>query len=284
MSEHKKTFAADFKRFFGRGLAILLPSMLTLWILWHVFAFVFANVAEPINRGIRGAVIWVVPMLPDEQLPSWYRIDAEEIQAFRRTEDGRAFKDATDDQTRAALVRRRLNQAWRAHWYLRGLGIVVAITLIYLAGMLLGGLIGRRMYSRLEKLISRIPGFKQVYPHVKQAVDLVLGDRPQAFRRVVLVEYPRKGIWTVGMVTGESMASLQDRAGNDCLCVFIPSTPTPFTGFTINVRREEAVDLPISIDEAIRYFITGGVLIPDRESSGGKPLPAPDRADKDQTG
>ncbi|MCA9299512.1 MAG: DUF502 domain-containing protein, partial [Phycisphaerales bacterium] len=87
-------------------------------------------------------------------------------------------------------------------------------------------------------------------------------------------EYPRKGIWTVGLVTGTSMRRIKDEAGAPCLSVFVPSTPTPFTGFTVTVRTEDTIDLPISVDEAIRFFITGGVLVPEHQSVPDRDLGA----------
>jgi uncharacterized membrane protein len=121
------------------------------------------------------------------------------------------------------------------------------------------------VYTRVETLIARIPGFKQVYPHVKQVVNLIMGEQPMAFKRVVLVEYPRQGLWSVGLVTSASLRAVADHAGAAVLSVFIPSTPTPFTGFVINVPESHVVDLPISVDEAIRFLITGGVLIPEHQ-------------------
>jgi uncharacterized membrane protein len=275
------TFSSDFRRFFGRGLAVLLPSILTLWLLWTAFVFVFNNVAAPINRGIRVAVLEVVPYIvprdrlfiprateeeqaagTPERAVRWYQVTEWERDALMATRP--ALRNAparADREIRAAKFR----QFWDAHWYLSASGLIVAIALIYLAGMLLGGLIGRRMYARLEALISKIPGFKQVYPHVKQLVDLIIGDKPMAFKRVVLVQYPRQGIWTLGLVTSNSLAIASDAAQGGCVAIFIPSTPTPFTGFTITVPERDVIDVPISIDEAIRFVLTGGVLIPERQ-------------------
>jgi len=84
------------------------------------------------------------------------------------------------------------------------------------------------------------------------------------FNRVVTVEYPRKGIWAVGFITGGPMKSIAKRSG-DSVTVFVPSSPTPFTGYTITVPREEVFDLPISVEEAIRFAVTAGVLIPDHQ-------------------
>ena len=146
------------------------------------------------------------------------------------------------------------------------IGIIVAIVAVYFAGRLLGGFFGRRIYKRIEVVITTVPVFKQVYPYVKQVVDFLFSDDKQIqFSRVVLVEYPRKGIWTMGLLTGETMESIAKEAG-DAVTVFIPSSPVPATGYTITVPRNEVVDLPISVEEAIRFTVSGGVLIPPSQT------------------
>jgi uncharacterized membrane protein len=264
----RKTFSSDFRRFFGRGLAVLLPSILTLWLLWTAFVFVFNNVAVPINKGLRWIVVQTTPLVvPSEpaRQPHWYHVTDAERESFLAASQNAAFRRASPARVDHEIRLLQFRDFWNSHWYLEATGLVVAVTLIYLAGLMLGGLIGRRIYGKVEATISRVPGFKQVYPHVKQLVDLVIGDKPMAFKRVVLVEYPRKGIWTVGLVTSNSLKSAAEFAGAPCLTVFIPSTPTPFTGFTINVPEQDVLDLPISVDEALRFVLTGGVLVPERE-------------------
>ncbi|MEQ8845841.1 MAG: DUF502 domain-containing protein [Phycisphaerales bacterium] len=263
--KRQDSFMEDFRRFFGRGLAVLLPSILTLWLLWQAFVFLFNNVAEPINRGIRVIVVEVTPRVtPENQRPEFMQISQEQINEFLASPEGRRFQQRPLPVVREHLVRQELGEFWSQHWYLQAAGLLVAIMLIYLAGLLLGNYLGRRVYARIERLIAQVPGFKQVYPHVKQLVDLIMGDRKAAFRRVVMVQYPRRGIWTLGLVTSDSFKQATEATGTPCLAVFIPSTPTPFTGFTITVPRDEAIDVPMSIDEAIRFFITGGTLVPDR--------------------
>jgi uncharacterized membrane protein len=260
----------DFKRFFGRGLAVLLPSILTLWLLWQAFVFLFNNVAEPINRGIRVVVVEVAPRVtPQDQRPEFMVVEPGEIDEFLASPEGRPFRGRSTVAVREHLVRKQLGEFWSQHWYLQAAGLLVAIMLIYLAGLLLGNYLGRRVYARVERLIAQIPGFKQVYPHVKQVVDLVMGERRAAFRRVVMVQYPRRGVWTLGLVTSDSISTIHEFTGVPCIAVFIPSTPTPFTGFAITVPRDEAIDVPMSIDEAIRFFITGGTLVPERFSPPG---------------
>lgn len=263
------SFSSDFRRFFGRGLGILLPTIVTLWILWQAFSFVYTNVAEPINRATRIAVIWVVPQVyrPGER-PEWYQItDAEVAQAKA---DGR-FRPNTPDAAIVKSMRRdQLERVWDDYWLLNLSGFVIAILLIYSAGLLLGNFFGRQIYLRVEALIARIPGFKQVYPHVKQVVELVLGEKKMAFSKVVLVEYPSEGIWTLGFLTGDSLRVIDSPAGGAVVSVFIPTSPTPFTGFTINVLAAKAIAVDVSIEEALRFVITAGVLTP--ESTAGTAL------------
>lgn len=268
---HRRTFFGDFRQFFGRGLAILLPSVLTLWLLFQAFMFVFNNVAAPINAGIRSTILWITPRVVDEDsLPGWFRVtDADLIQYRRSLRFEPLLPRAENDEALRIEVRRlKFKRVWDQNWLLEGTGLVAAIMLIYLSGLLLGNFLGRRLYAKVEGLIAQIPGFKQVYPHVKQVVDLIMGEQKMAFSRVVLVEYPRTGIWTVGLVTSNSLPSITEAAGGPVLSVFIPTSPTPFTGFTINIRQEDVIDLPVAIDEAIRFVITAGVL------AGKEPAPA----------
>ncbi len=266
MARDRHTFWGDFRTFFVRGLAVLLPSILTLWLLWQAFTFLFANVAEPINRGIRLAVVEVAPRIAAERFqPSWMIITEADRATYRATTSNILLRDASDEAIAREIRRQKLREVWNKWGFgvLDLTGLIVAIVLLYLAGRLLGSFVGRWFYARLEGLLRAVPGFKQVYPHVKQVVDLIMGDQKMAFSRVVLVEYPRKGIWTVGLVTSSSLRPIADQAGTDVLCVFIPTSPTPFTGFTINMPAADCVDVDMTIDQALRFVITAGVLVPE---------------------
>ncbi len=293
METHHRTFWADFKRFFFRGLAILLPSVLTIWIVVQLYLFVDKQVASPINAGIRSAVVWLVPRLPSRYQPGWFDVSPKEVEEFRATlqqqgtPEARALLRLSDADLHEVVRRQELARFWEAQWYLRFLGLIVAIILFYLAGVIFGGIFGRAFYTQLERLITRIPVFKQVYPHVKQVVELVLGEKQMAFSKVVLVEYPRKGIWTLAFVTNAGMKVISSTVGEQTVTLFVPSTPTPFTGFTITVPRASVIEVSLTIDEAIRFVLTGGVLIPERQAltpqdtigpgpaSVADPLPAP---------
>lgn len=283
-----KTFSDDFKRFFGRGLAILLPTIVTLWILWQAFSFVFTNVAAPINRGLRIAVIESIEFFPENVQPEWYAVTPEQIanrQQLRRDESRLAISDA---MVETILRREKFKNVWNDYWFLEATGLLIAIILIYLAGLLLGNFFGRRVYLRVEALIARVPGFKQVYPHVKQVVDLILGEKKMAFSQAVLVEYPSSGIWTVGFLTGDSLRSIDESAGAKVVSVFIPTSPTPFTGFVVNVREDKVRRLDISVEDTLRFVITAGVLTPNMPAAGasptpGEPRPVPDAVEPADT-
>lgn len=271
MARERTTFSSDFRRFFVRGLGVLLPSVLTLWIVWQGYLFLDRQVAEPINRGIRSVILWVMPQVSEKRLPTWFVVSAEEVTQYKKSLESsgslesRAMLQRSDAEIRDAIRTIEFKRYWDGHWYFRFIGLIVAVILIYLAGRTLGGLIGRKIYRQFEMFMTRIPVFKQVYPHVKQVVDMIFGEKQMAFKRVVLVEYPRKGIWSVGFVTSEGMKSVREASGESAVTVFIPSTPTPFTGFTITVPMSQMVDMPISIDEALRFVLTGGVLVPNKQ-------------------
>lgn len=295
-----RTFTSDFKRFFLRGLVVLLPSVLTLWIVVKAYQFVDGTIAEPINRGVRvtlaSAARVYVPLrdffdpteemiaaemasvpekeireLANQLLADVPREERTEIAVSEATEQARAMKrQEIEDRLRATRVGANIDAWWADHWAMDLIGLAVAIIIVYIAGRLVGGFVGRRTYRQIESFVVQLPIFKQVYPYVKQIVDFLFSDdQPIKFNRVVAVEYPRKGIWSIGFATGAPMRTLKERAG-DVMTVFIPSSPTPFTGYTIAVPREDAVEMPISVEEAIRFAVSGGVLVPDHQGPEDK--------------
>ena len=253
-----------FRHFFVRGLAILLPTVLTIWILIAAYQFVQVRIASPINQGVKRLVVDATPFPTVSEVEiSNLRRDITET----RGERYRAWRTAGETQSWLEREARRskLQNWWgRYSLVLDLIGLVLAIVLIYIVGVLLGSYIGRRLYNRGEQVLNRVPLIRRVYPSVKQVTDFFVGDnknRP-TFSRVVAAEYPRKGTWSVGLVTGETMRDIQERAGEDCLTVFIPSSPTPFTGYVITVPRRDTIELPISVEDAMKFAVSGGVLIP----------------------
>ncbi len=265
-----------FRTFFLRGLGFVLPTVLTIWLVIFVYNFINENIARHINGGVQWVILEVSdwPSVSDAQVDEHAREGLDADQRRRWIESGRS-REFIVQQTRLAELQRWWNSVKIGKWAVLDLtGLLIAVLLIYFMGRLLGGYMGRRMYERGERFLVGLPVFKQVYPHVKQVTDLFFGDGDQKmnFSRVVAVQYPRKGIWSVGLVTGETMRDIQDAARADCMTVFIPSSPTPFTGYVITVPKSDTLDLPISIDEALRFCVSGGVIVPNSQA-----IEAPDQ-------
>jgi uncharacterized membrane protein len=294
-SEAKPHSGGNFRQFFLRGLAILLPTVLTIWLLSVSYQFVQDRIAGPINDGVKALVAgyspWPTPSDEDydaavekmtqKQKDTWSVADGDLAASLgdaytptKRIQHRREWmrsQPQIEHAVRSAVVERWWNSYTVGTWAVMDLiGLVIAIVLIYIVGWLVGSFIGRRLYHKGEELIHRVPVIRSIYPSIKQVTDFFVGAKsgPQ-FSAVVAVEYPRKGLWSVGLVTGETMRNIQARAGQPCLTVFIPSSPTPFTGYVITVPKADTIDLPITIEEAIKFAVSGGVLIPPNQQIGG---------------
>ncbi|MDZ4755030.1 MAG: DUF502 domain-containing protein [Phycisphaerae bacterium] len=263
------------KRAFLRGLAVLLPSILTLWILVAAYQFISRNIAEPINAAARSALAW--GSASTGPLSGRFEPSAEAIDA---TIADRAIGSRTPpsrEAIAAELRSREVHRWWNDRWYTSLFGLVVALTFVYVAGRLVGGWLGRKLFSLMERVLISVPLVGQIYPHVKQIVGFFFSDggeeeKSMKFSKVVVVEYPRKGIWSIGLLTGTAMLAVENEAG-DALTVFIPSSP-PLTGWTVTVPRDQVHELPITIDEALRYLVSGGVLVPPHQEGPPRdPLP-----------
>lgn len=266
MPSPRTTFFADFRQFFVRGLGIVLPSVLTLALVWWAYGFLQNNVAGPINAAVREGVILAAPrLLPPERLPEWYQVREAQVQEVRVERERKGAPRMADEEIRARVRAQNFAEWWGQHWYLGAIGFIIALVLVYLAGLMVGNFLGKRVFTRLERLITSFPVIKQVYPSVKQVVEFLLGggDTAMPSGRVVLVEFPRPGMWMIGLMTGEAISEVNRRVGGDCVTVFVPTSPTPFTGFAVAVRRDQVVELEMTFDEALRYVVSGGVLIPE---------------------
>jgi len=143
-----------------------------------------------------------------------------------------------------------------------GLGLLLFIFLIFFAGVLAKNLFGKSILRWVERSIIRLPLIKQIYPPLKQIVDFFFSSKELVFKKVVLVEYPRKGLWSLGFITNEGLPKAKEYLNLDLINVFVPSTPNPLTGYFILAARQDAVLLDISIEDALKIIVSGGVLNP----------------------
>ncbi len=146
-------------------------------------------------------------------------------------------------------------------------GFIIAVVAVCVFGALLASYVGKTLWRMFENFIMNTPLLKRVYPYVKQITDFFLTqeDQKRFFSRVVAVEYPRKGIWSLGFVTGSGLKNVVNNIRREFLTVLIPTSPTPFTGFVITVPKKQTIDLDMTIEEALRFIISGGVISPTNE-------------------
>ncbi len=144
-------------------------------------------------------------------------------------------------------------------------GFLVALFAVCIVGAILASVVGKTLWRVVEKFIMNTPFLRQVYPYVKQITDFLFTqeEKKRLFSRVVAVEYPRKGIWSMGMVTGSGLKKVVDKVEKEFLTILIPTSPTPFTGFVIMVPKEQTIELDMTIEEALRFAVSGGVIVPD---------------------
>ena len=180
------------------------------------------------------------------------------------------------DPTNASAIRYHFEEAW----YTKPLGVVLALVLIYLVGLLVGNLVGRALYAAIERLVMRVPVVRAVYPTFKQITEFVLADRESQFAgsRVVAFRPHTGGIWSVGLVTGKGLGPLDGPSGEPTVTVFMPSSPTAFSGYVMIVPRSEVVELPMTVEEAMKMLVSGGVAQP--APPGSKPSAMPRRRDR----
>jgi len=145
----------------------------------------------------------------------------------------------------------------------QGLSIVLGIALIILIGFITANFLGRRLHNFFERFVLKLPFFKQVYPALKEmAIFLFTRERLASFKQVVLVQYPRKGIYAIGFLTNDSSKELCEKVRKDLCNVFIPSSPGPLTGFTVLVQKRDIIYTHISIEDAFKFIVSGGVVNP----------------------
>lgn len=168
----------------------------------------------------------------------------------------------TMDQT-LLLLPERLRPDALFGFHIPGLGLVLAVSVVLLTGMLVANLFGRRLLTLWERLLSRIPLVRSIYMAVKQLAETMFSGGGQSFRKVLLIEYPRRGLWTLAFQTGTGAGEAQQKTGREVVNVYVPTTPNPTSGFFLMVPREDVVELDMSVDDGLKMIISMGVVVPN---------------------
>jgi uncharacterized membrane protein len=213
-----------FRIYFLRGLAVLLPTVLTLWIFIWGYHFINDTISVYIKRGM-------VLLL---KLAGW---------------SGETLKNYWIDIALSLA------------------GFLIALGIVYTVGVLLASMFGKALWRQIENFIMRTPLLNQVYPYIKQITDFFFKqeEAKKIFSRVVAVEYPRKGIWSVGLVTGSGLKKVVENVEKEFWTIFIATTPSPLTGFVIMVPKDEVIDLDMSLEDAFRFIVSAGLIVPGSE-------------------
>lgn len=143
-----------------------------------------------------------------------------------------------------------------------GLGIVISFLVLLLTGMLVTNYLGSKLIDLWDWILSRIPLVRSVHGSVKQILQTIFLSGSQSFSRVLLIQYPRKGLWSLAFQTGSGWQELQDRFGYEMINVFVPTTPNPTSGFLLMIPKTDAIELNLSVDEALKLVISLGVVHP----------------------
>lgn len=276
------------KNFFVRGLVVLLPTVLTVFIFVTVVNFVNTYLTAPINNTIL--------TLLDSNAFGWKVLDVLDVDPFARqylvVEDlpiamqarlgpNNELGDLGSSAAQAAIQTHREEKLTFVRNFeklainrakLRGaiplprwIGIIIAAALVLFLGYLASGFLGRTAINTFDRMLHHIPVVKSVYPYTKQLVDFFLSERELEFDTVVAAPYPSEGVWAIGFVTGSGLKSVHESLGGEYLSVFIPTSPMPMTGFTVFLEASRLIPLDITVDEAIRTVVSVGVLVPLQE-------------------
>lgn len=151
-------------------------------------------------------------------------------------------------------------------FHIPGLGMVLCFLLLFFTGLLVTNIVGEKLLKWGEKLLNKIPLVRSIYQATKQVTETIFSSNSEAFRKVLLIEYPRKGLWSIAFQTASTSKAIDTKMASDSVTVFVPTTPNPTSGFLLLLKKEETVELDITIDEALKMVISLGVMQP-----GSKP-------------
>lgn len=278
-----------------RGLAVVLPPVLTIMLFAWAWNTIDQSILRPVEALSENCVAWAIEDIRtnesiqaeiDESPENRNKVTAQDDRLLYQANDGvplimvnnqwipqGVFNIVNANRGEAKLVtahdyyeRYVQIRYLKRHLMIPAL-MAIFLAIMYLLGKLLAAGIGRILWHSFEALINQLPIIRNVYSSVKQVTDFAFSENEVQFRGVVAVEYPRQGIWSIGFVTGESFLDIRKAVGEPVLSVLMPTSPMPATGFTITVPKSETIDLNISIDQAIQYCVSCGVVVPPHQAS-----------------
>jgi uncharacterized membrane protein len=272
----RRSGKAAFRAAVVRGLGVFLPPLLTVLILIWVINTTRNYILEPLTYTAREGLVW---MLADVRydLPQGMAKDQQvDIGGYiyRRLNNGSYIPQHVYDKVEQSLgseempstgediYRRYVDLTVMRRYFSIPIFLAIFILLLYLLGKFMTVDVGGYLMNFLEGGIRRLPLVRNVYSAAKQISDFLFAGHEFEFTRIVAVEFPRKGTWQMGFVTGEGLPEVRAAVGEPILTVLIPYSPLPITGCTITVRKSECIDLNLTFDQACEYIVSCGVVVP----------------------
>ena len=158
-------------------------------------------------------------------------------------------------------------QVWLVQHRVRGLGVLFTLAILLAVGAIASNFIGKRLLGWGDAVVRRIPVVRSIYSSVKQVSDTLFSESGNAFRTAVLIEWPRPGVWTIAFVTGTPGGDVLNYLQDDYLGVYVPTTPNPTGGYFVMLKRTDCIELKMSVDEALKYIVSMGVVVPGGPAS-----------------
>jgi len=285
-----------FRKAVIRGLAVVLPPLLTIVLFLWAWNTIDSYVLRPMEASARYFIAWGIAdiradadmKLLIESLKAdsdrYEKVDGLELyQADNNIVLVKVKKfwipmevyDAVELNpgrenpiTAAAYYDRYVQMRFLRREIIIPLFLVAFVMLLYLSGKTLAVGFGKMFWNYAEAVVNRVPLIRNVYSSVKQVTDFAFTETDIQCRRIVALEYPRKGIWSLGFVTGEGMLDIRAAANEPVVTVLVPTSPMPATSFTVTVPKSETIDLNITMDQAIQFCVSCGVVVPNMQFTG----------------
>jgi uncharacterized membrane protein len=262
-----------------RGLGVLCPPLLTILIVIWAINTTKSYFLEPVTGWVREGLVWCLedvrddlpaPTPPEKTVTKDHRLYQ---QLDNETFIPKAVYEYVSKQTNASppttgegYYRRYVEMKFLRPYYTIPLLLLIFVSFLYFLGKFIAAGMGLFFTGLFDRLVLHVPGVRAIYAAVKQVSDFVFSEREFKFTRIVAVEFPRKGVWSMGFVTSEGLTAIHDVIQEPLLTVLIPYSPLPVTGCTVTVRKSECIDLDITFDQACQFIVSCGVVVPPQQA------------------
>jgi len=281
-----------------RGLGVLLPPLLTIVILVWIWQTVKSYVLQPVTVGTRDVLAWrladVRDELPDPQPGNQSNVFLSHGTAYRQLDNGQYVPLAVyegalrggqlpPETTGMGVYQRYVEAVYLRPVVVVPVFIVLFVAVMYVLGSLFAAGVGLVFWENVEQLITQLPVVRGVYGAAKQLTEYMISEKPLQFKRVVAFEHPALGMWQIGFVASEGFREVRELAGEPVLAVLVHVNPVPVSGYIRLVPKSQVIDLDMTVDQAVHYIVSFGVVLPPQQLPAKRPAAISEGATKSST-